>query len=31
MRPLKSWAITVGLAIVFALLVIWWYESSKIN
>lgn len=31
MRLLKSWVVTVGLAIVFALLVIWWYEASKLN
>jgi hypothetical protein len=31
MRPLEKMAFTVGLALLFALLVIWWYEFIKIN
>jgi hypothetical protein len=26
MRTLKSWVIVVGLAVLFALMVIWWHE-----
>jgi FtsH-binding integral membrane protein len=31
MQSLKKMAFTVGLALLFALLVIWWYEFLKIN
>jgi hypothetical protein len=31
MRPFEKMAFTVGLALLFAVLVIWWYEFIKIN
>jgi len=31
MQKFKSWFIVVGLAIMFALLIIWWQEFLQIN
>jgi hypothetical protein len=31
MKRFESWFIVVGMAIIFALLVIWWYEFIKVH